>query len=69
MFLSATKVVVLTTLVTLIHCYYGFTASGGPAGVGRRPDARSAASIVAIAVVDILLTLSFWGPDQPLISG
>ncbi|MCX6396970.1 MAG: ABC transporter permease [Propionibacteriales bacterium] len=67
---SGAKVVVLTTLVTLIHCYHGFTASGGPAGVGRATGRAIRASIVMLVVVDILLTLLFWGPnDQPLISG
>lgn len=69
-FLSGAKVVVLTTLVTLIHCYHGYTASGGPAGVGRSTGRAIRASIVTLVVVDILLTLLFWGPDnQPLISG
>ncbi|MCZ4498733.1 MAG: transporter permease [Marmoricola sp.] len=69
-FLSGAKVVVLTTLVTIIHCYHGFTASGGPAGVGRATGRAIRASIVALVVVDILLTLLLWGPnEQPLISG
>lgn len=69
-FYSGAKVVVLTTLVTLIHCYHGFTASGGPAGVGRATGRAIRSSIVVLVVADILLTLLFWGPnDQPLISG
>jgi phospholipid/cholesterol/gamma-HCH transport system permease protein len=68
--LSGVKVVVLTTLVTLIHCYHGFVASGGPAGVGRATGKAIRSSIVALVVVDIILTLLFWGPnDQPTISG
>jgi phospholipid/cholesterol/gamma-HCH transport system permease protein len=67
---SATKVVVLTTLVTLVHCYYGFTASGGPEGVGKATGRAIRTSIVLITVVDILLTLLLWGPDQSIqISG
>ena len=37
----------ISTIVMLIHCYYGYTASGGPAGVGMavgraiRPSATS----------------------------
>jgi len=68
--LSGVKVVVLTTLVTLIHCYHGYVASGGPAGVGRATGRAIRSSIVALVVVDIVLTLLFWGPnDQPTISG
>jgi phospholipid/cholesterol/gamma-HCH transport system permease protein len=68
--LSGVKVVVLTTLVTLIHCYHGFVADGGPAGVGRATGRAIRSRIVALVVVDIDLTLLFWGPnDQPTISG
>jgi phospholipid/cholesterol/gamma-HCH transport system permease protein len=67
---SATKVVVLTTLVTLVHCYYGYTASGGPEGVGKATGRAIRTSIVLITVVDIALTLALWGPDQSVqISG
>src|SRR5580658_961707 len=34
-FYSLLKVVVFAVLVTVIHTYYGMTASGGPEGVGR----------------------------------
>jgi phospholipid/cholesterol/gamma-HCH transport system permease protein len=61
---SAVKVVVLTTMVTLVHCYHGFHASGGPEGVGRATGRAIRTSIVAITVVDIILTLALWGPDQ-----
>jgi phospholipid/cholesterol/gamma-HCH transport system permease protein len=68
--LSGAKVLVLTTLVTLIHCYHGFVAGGGPAGVGRATGRAIRASIVTLVVCDIILTLLFWGPDrQPLITG
>jgi phospholipid/cholesterol/gamma-HCH transport system permease protein len=67
---SGIKVVVLTTVVTLIHCYHGFTASGGPEGVGRATGRAIRASIIALTVVDILLTLTLWGADQQVqISG
>lgn len=69
-FYSAIKVVVLTTVVTLIHCYYGFTASGGPEGVGRATGQAIRASIISLTIVDILLTLLLWGADQQVqISG
>lgn len=67
---SGIKVVVLTTLVTLIHCYHGFVATGGPAGVGQATGRAIRSSIVMLVVVDIVLTLLLWGPsDQPMISG
>ncbi|GEP35679.1 ABC transporter permease [Nocardioides szechwanensis] len=67
---SGLKVVVLTTVVTVIHCYHGFTASGGPEGVGRATGRAIRSSIIALTVLDILLTLALWGPDQQVqISG
>jgi phospholipid/cholesterol/gamma-HCH transport system permease protein len=68
--LSGIKVVILTVLVTLIHCYHGYVASGGPAGVGKATGRAIRSSIVVLVVVDIVLTLLLWGPnDQPMISG
>lgn len=67
---AAVKVVVLTLAITLIHCYHGFTASGGPEGVGRATGMAIRTSIVTLTVLDILLTLALWGPDQQVqISG
>ena len=31
---SLIKAVIFAIVVTMIHCYYGYNASGGPAGVG-----------------------------------
>lgn len=64
---SAFKVLVLTTIVTLVHCYHGFHATGGPEGVGRATGRAIRTSIIAITVVDILLTLALWGPDQAVV--
>lgn len=61
---SAVKVVILTTIVTLVHCYYGFHATGGPEGVGHATGRAIRMSIIAITVVDIILTLALWGPHQ-----
>src|SRR2546426_3948209 len=33
-FYSLTKAVIFAIVVTLVHCYHGYNASGGPAGVG-----------------------------------
>lgn len=67
---AAIKVVVLTLVITLIHCYHGYTASGGPEGVGRATGLAIRTSIVSLTILDILLTLALWGPDQQVqISG
>ncbi|MGH3647463.1 MAG: MlaE family ABC transporter permease [Micromonosporaceae bacterium] len=55
------KVLVFSVLVILIHCYYGYTASGGPAGVGLAVGRAVRLAIVAINVFDFFLSLAIWG--------
>ena len=55
------KVIVFATLVMLIHCYYGFHASGGPAGVGVAVGRAVRTSIVVINIADLLLGMAIWG--------
>ena len=65
-FYSVLKVVIFAILVTIIHCYYGYTADGGPEGVGRAAGRAIRMSTVAIAVSDMLMTLLFWGITVPV---
>jgi phospholipid/cholesterol/gamma-HCH transport system permease protein len=65
-FYSVLKVVIFAILVTIIHCYYGITATGGPEGVGRAAGRAIRMSTVAIAISDMLMTLLFWGISVPL---
>jgi phospholipid/cholesterol/gamma-HCH transport system permease protein len=58
---SVIKMIVFTFAVTLIHCYYGYYASGGPAGVGVAVGRAIRASIVVICVINFALSLIFWG--------
>jgi phospholipid/cholesterol/gamma-HCH transport system permease protein len=55
------KVLVFAVMVILIHCYHGYTASGGPAGVGVAVGRAVRTSIVAINVVDLFLSMAIWG--------
>ena len=48
-------------MVILIHCYYGYTASGGPAGVGTAVGRAIRTSIVWIVVADFFLSFAIWG--------
>jgi len=65
-FYSVVKVVVFAVLVTIIHTYYGMTASGGPEGVGRAVGRAVRTSTVVIAITDMLMTLLFWGVSVPV---
>jgi phospholipid/cholesterol/gamma-HCH transport system permease protein len=55
------KVMVFSVIVVLVHCYYGYTASGGPAGVGIAVGRAVRLAIVAVNVVDFFLSLAIWG--------
>ncbi|MGH9058728.1 MAG: ABC transporter permease, partial [Acidimicrobiales bacterium] len=61
---SMAKVLIFSTVIIIIHCYYGFTASGGPEGVGRATGRAIRASIVSLAVLDLLLTMLFYGLSE-----
>jgi phospholipid/cholesterol/gamma-HCH transport system permease protein len=58
---SFLKVLIFSTAVILIHCYYGYTARGGPAGVGVAVGRAVRTSIVLIVVIDFFLSLAIWG--------
>jgi phospholipid/cholesterol/gamma-HCH transport system permease protein len=55
------KVLVFSVTVILIHCYHGYNASGGPAGVGVAVGRAVRTSIVAINVIDLFLSMAIWG--------
>lgn len=55
------KVLIFAVIIILIHCYYGYYASGGPAGVGVAVGRAVRLAIVAINVVDFFLSLAIWG--------
>ena len=58
---SLVKAVVFVIITSTIQCYYGFFASGGPQGVGTAAGRAMRASISAMIVVNLLLTVAFWG--------
>jgi len=58
---SFVKVLIFAIIIILIHCYYGYYASGGPAGVGVAVGRAVRTAIVAINVVDFFLSLAIWG--------
>lgn len=61
--ISTIKILVFTLVVALLHCWYGFNASGGPAGVGEATGRAIRASIVCVILLDMLFTLFFYGTD------
>ncbi|GAA2119166.1 MlaE family ABC transporter permease [Actinomadura alba] len=55
------KVIIFAVLIMLIHCYYGFHASGGPAGVGLAVGRAVRTSIVVVNIADLMLGMAIWG--------
>jgi phospholipid/cholesterol/gamma-HCH transport system permease protein len=55
------KLIFLAVAIILIHCYYGYTATGGPAGVGVAVGRAIRTSIVTVVVADFFLTFAIWG--------
>jgi phospholipid/cholesterol/gamma-HCH transport system permease protein len=60
--------VVLGTIVVLVGCYYGYTASGGPVGVGRNTAKSMVVNMVLVSVIGLLAQQAFWGgfPNAPI---
>ncbi|MBS9374140.1 ABC transporter permease [Rhodococcus sp. B50] len=58
---SLLKTVVFVVITTTIQCYYGFYAAGGPQGVGTAAGRAMRASISAMIVVNLLMTVALWG--------
>jgi phospholipid/cholesterol/gamma-HCH transport system permease protein len=60
-FWSFAEMIVVAGVVMLIHCYYGYNASGGPVGVGEAVGRSMRLSLVAINVVLILFEMTLYG--------
>src|ERR1700757_4893314 len=58
---SFLQVVAITVVVMLVHTYYGYTASGGPAGGGEAVGRAVRTSMVVAAVEIVLITLAVYG--------
>lgn len=55
------QVAVASVVIMIIHTYYGFTASGGPAGVGEAVGRATRASVLAAVLVTVAITLAVYG--------
>jgi len=58
---SAIKAVVFAGIVALVHCSYGYFATGGPEGVGQAAGRALRTSILAIGIFDVIFTFGLWG--------
>ncbi|MBY6414690.1 ABC transporter permease [Rhodococcus sp. BP-252] len=58
---SFAQAIVMALAVMLIHTYYGYTASGGPVGVGVAVGNAVRASLIAVVTVTLLISLAIYG--------
>jgi phospholipid/cholesterol/gamma-HCH transport system permease protein len=65
---SVIKAMAMATVIVLVGCYYGYTASGGPVGVGTATAKSMVLNIVLVHLIGMLGTQLFWGanPRAPI---
>jgi phospholipid/cholesterol/gamma-HCH transport system permease protein len=65
---SVIKGMTMATVIVLVGCYYGYTAGGGPVGVGTATAKSMVLNIVLVHLIGMLGTQLFWGanPRAPI---
>jgi phospholipid/cholesterol/gamma-HCH transport system permease protein len=68
LFYSLIKGMSMATVIVLVGCYYGYTASGGPVGVGTATAKSMVLNTVMVHIVGMVGTQIFWGtnPRAPI---
>src|SRR4051794_29582300 len=65
---SLVKGMCMAVVIVVVGCYYGYTASGGPVGVGTATAKSMVFNTVAVHLIGMLGTQVFWGfnPNAPI---
>ncbi|BBY20220.1 ABC transporter permease [Mycobacterium stomatepiae] len=58
---SFAEVILVAVVVMTTHCYYGYTATGGPVGVGEAVGRSMRLSLITIVVVVVLTAMAVYG--------
>lgn len=58
---SFLQAVSMALVIMLVHTFYGFTASGGPAGVGEAVGRAVRTSLIVAALVTVMISLAVYG--------
>ena len=67
---SVVKASIFVVVIILVHGYQGFYTTGGPEGLGRSSGRAIRASLILVVIIDMILTIIFWGFDSGIkISG
>jgi len=60
---SFLQAILMALTILLIHTYYGYFASGGPAGVGNATGNAVRTSLIVVVSVTLLVSLSIYGSN------
>jgi phospholipid/cholesterol/gamma-HCH transport system permease protein len=60
---SFVQAIAMAVAVMLIHTYHGYNAAGGPVGVGVAVGNAVRASLVAVVLITLLMSLAIYGID------
>jgi len=65
---SLIKGMTMATAIVLVACYFGYTATGGPVGVGKATAKSMVLNLVLVTLIGMLGTQVFWGtnPRTPI---
>ncbi len=65
---SLIKGMAIATVIVLVGCYYGYTARGGPVGVGTATAKSMVLNTVMVHLIGMVGTQIFWGsnPRAPI---
>ncbi len=61
---SFAQALAVAVVVILIHTYYGYTATGGPAGVGEAVGKAVRTSLVAVLAVELCVAMALYGGEH-----
>ena len=60
-FWSFVEAIIITVVVMITHCFYGYNAGGGPVGVGEAVGRSMRFSLVSVQVVVLAAALALYG--------
>jgi phospholipid/cholesterol/gamma-HCH transport system permease protein len=54
----------MSVVVALVHTYYGYYATGGPAGVGEAVGRAVRSSLIGVTIVNLAVAMALYGSNQ-----
>ncbi|TCN43870.1 phospholipid/cholesterol/gamma-HCH transport system permease protein [Rhodococcus sp. SMB37] len=63
---SFLQAITMAVVVMTVHSYYGYTATGGPSGVGVATGRAVRMSLIGVVTVTLLISLALYGSSRQL---